>query len=36
MIFDGNWGAPELFRLEFEDNELIDIRNIEVDYGKGL
>ena len=36
MIFDGNWGAPELFTLEFEDSKLIDIRNIEVDYGKGL
>lgn len=36
MIFDGNWSAPELFRLEFENEKLVDIRNIEVDYGKGL
>ena len=28
LVFDGNWGAPELFKLEFEDNKLINIENI--------
>jgi len=28
MVFDGNWGCPELFRLVFEDKELIDIENV--------
>ena len=28
LVFDGNWDAPELFKLEFEDTELIDIKNI--------
>ena len=32
LIFDGNWQAPELFRLEFENDELINIENIEVNY----
>lgn len=28
LVFDGNWSAPELFKLEFEDNELVTIENI--------
>lgn len=29
LVFDGNWGCPELFRLDFNDNnELISIENI--------
>ena len=32
LVFDGNWKAPELFKLEFNDKELISIKNIEVDY----
>ena len=28
LIFDGNWSAPELFRLEFEENRLISIINV--------
>lgn len=31
-FFDGKFYAPELFKLEFEDNELIDIKNIKVNY----
>lgn len=31
-VFDGNWNAPELFRLEFEDNKLINIKNVKIDY----
>lgn len=31
-FFDGKFFAPELFKLEFEDNELIDIKNIKVNY----
>lgn len=31
-FFDGKYFAPELFKLEFEDNELIDIKNIKVNY----
>lgn len=31
-VFDGKYFAPELFKLEFEDNELIDIKNIKVNY----
>lgn len=34
LIFDGNFFAPELFKLEFEDKELINIENIKVDYMK--
>ena len=32
LVFDGSWNAPELFKLEFDNNELISIKNIEVDY----
>ena len=32
LVFDGNWQAPELFRLEFDNEELINIENIEVNY----
>lgn len=28
LILNGHWGAPELFKLTFEDNNLIDIINI--------
>ena len=28
LVFDGNWGCPELFRLVFEDKELIKIKNV--------
>lgn len=28
LIFDGNWSAPELFRLEFDGNKLISITNV--------
>ena len=31
-VFDGKHFAPELFKLEFEVNELIDIKNIKVNY----
>lgn len=32
LVFDGNWKCPELFKLTFENNVLIDIKNI--DLGK--
>lgn len=32
LVFDGNWNAPELFKLTFEDNNLIDLKNIEIKY----
>ena len=28
LAFDGNWQCPELFKLEFEDDNLISIENI--------
>ncbi len=28
LVFDGNWNCPELFKLEFDNNNLIDISNI--------
>ena len=31
-VFDGNWNTPELFRLEFDDNKLINIKNVKIDY----
>ena len=31
-FFDGNYLAPELFKLKFEENELINIENIKVSY----
>ncbi len=31
LVFDGNWGCPELFKLEFDDNNnLIEIENIKL------
>lgn len=32
LIFDGNWNCPELFKLEFENNNLLNIENINIDY----
>lgn len=32
LVFDGNWGCPELFKLKLDDkNKLIDIKNIKLD-----
>ncbi len=31
-FFDGNFFAPELFKLEFEDKKLINIENIKINY----
>lgn len=28
LVFDGNWNCPELFKLEFDNNNLIGISNI--------
>lgn len=29
LVFDGNWNCPELFKLEFDDNnDLVSIKNI--------
>ena len=28
LVFDGNWNCPELFKLEFDNNNLINISNI--------
>ena len=28
LVFDGNWNCPELFKLEFDNNNLISISNI--------
>lgn len=34
MFFNGKWGAPELFKLEFDDeNKLINIKNIDIGIG---
>lgn len=30
LVFDGNWNCPELFKLEFDDNVLLDIKNIKM------
>ena len=30
LIFDGNWACPELFKLVFDNNNLIEIQNIKV------
>lgn len=30
LVFDGNWKCPELFKLTFENHELLDIRNIQL------
>ena len=30
LVFDGNWNSPELFRLDFENNNLINILNIRI------
>lgn len=33
LVFDGNWKCPELFKLEFDDNNnLIGIKNIKFKY----
>lgn len=33
LIFDGNYDAPELFKLEFdENNKLTDLKNIKIKY----
>lgn len=32
LVFSGNYDAPELFKLEFEDKNLINIENIKIDY----
>ena len=33
LVFDGNWKCPELFKLEFDDNNnLINIENIAIIY----
>ncbi|MBR4261885.1 MAG: histidine phosphatase family protein [Bacilli bacterium] len=31
-VFDFSWDAPEVFKLTFDNNELIDIKNIKIDY----
>ena len=28
LVFDGNWKCPELFKLEFNDNILVNIENV--------
>lgn len=29
LVFDGNWNCPELFKLDFdENNNLINIKNV--------
>ena len=30
MVFDGNFRAPELFKMTFEDDKLIEIKNIKI------
>lgn len=32
LVFPGNWQAPELFKLTFDERELIDIENIKIEY----
>lgn len=32
LVFDGNWQLPELFKLVFDKDELIGIKNIKIDY----
>lgn len=32
LIFDGKYDAPELFKLEYEDEKLIDVKNIKIKY----
>ncbi len=32
LIFDGKSDAPELFKLEYEDEKLVDVKNIKVKY----
>lgn len=32
LIFDGKYDAPELFKLEYEDEKLVDIKNIKIKY----
>lgn len=35
LIFDGKYDAPELFKLEYEDEKLVDIKNIKIKYEDG-
>lgn len=30
LVFDGNWKCPELFKLKFDNNELVSIENIKL------
>ena len=32
LIFDGKCDAPELFKLEYEDEKLVDVKNIKIKY----
>ncbi len=32
LIFDGKSDAPELFKLEYEDEKLVDVKNIKIKY----
>lgn len=32
LIFDGKYDAPELFKLEYEGEKLVDVKNIKVKY----
>ena len=32
LIFDGKYDAPELFKLEYEDEILVDVKNIKIKY----
>ena len=32
LIFDGKYDAPELFKLEYEDEKLVDVKNIKIKY----
>ena len=32
LVFDGNWQLPELFKLVFDKDKLIGIKNIKIDY----
>ena len=32
LIFDGKYDAPELFKLEYEDEKLVNVKNIKIKY----
>ena len=32
LIFDGKYDDPELFKLEYEDEKLVDVKNIKIKY----